>query len=1312
MPKSSCPHVITIGEWSPEDIAQKERRSSCETCGESEAGLWCCLHGDCGYVGCGEKRADHSAAHFSSNQEHSLMINLKSKRIWCHTCETEVYLDNNVPAPCRSSLNPDISESERPSDDLIQRPLGLAGLQNLGNTCYMNAALQALSNCPQLTRYFLNAPISPQVVRADGRTQNANLAVSYSKMIRQMWHERRPPYAVPSGVAYGIKSVCPVFRGAAQQDAQEFLRCFLDQLHDELKREYVPKRSAADDGGDEGVDRSAGLDPGQQHQRSTQPRKVRHECRGEQRRQRSRAQRHQPEEIADEDEEDIQALTVQSSSVLRGREEVRPGDEDDLEVKIDDEPVDIDESDDVDEEMPTSSYEETGRRERGVGSGSRKIGRQPPHGSADGRPQQDQHPHQHAHVHQQDNPEDDFETCDSGLSSEKSEASASDKNNIADNQRAYETSLCTLLMGELQKAIASAGVSTVSGGAAGVSAIDSKKPSVSYRSIISDVFDGRLLSSVQCFTCESISSTKEVFQDLSLPIPSRDHLERLHHVPPQSGDLSSASSTSSLNSLAAVQVHQQQSLSRQQGWMEWLFGWLWSWVWGPSVSLTDCLAAFFSADELKGDNMYSCGKCNKLRNGIKYSKLLELPEVLCIHLKRFRHELLFSTKISSRVSFPLEGLDMAPFTHPHARDEVTLYDLVAVICHHGTASSGHYTSYAKNEYDEQWYEFDDTYVSKVDPSVVATCEAYVLFYRKTSEEMVKRRDHAADLIDRSRCEQLDMSSPTFYISSRWVNRFNTFAEPGPIDNDEFVCPHGQLNPSVCDGDLVLFSQSVWEYLRETFKGGPAITSTERCPYCLDIQRVLLERRLATFAFNPGQQHQQQQHRQQTPTATGATPPGEDGDARQLQLSWSAAGGDPAVTCQLEPSGTLRRDRDVSPSSRSDKHVESAHLLHGALQSRGCPRAPQKTVDPMSGDFAADDEEPAPMDTSDTDEVKPQLRLQTLKLRQLFEQLKQDQKAKPDPTLADDEDEEVFSVERPASIAIDNLLDNVVFKMNSARVTDLLSVPSPASGAAITDIEQRNGEAHDGDSAFCSPMDSVNSRGLFKLPERRWVHCDRRAGIATLHSGDATAERHQFQHLCSEHVLTVCPRQEGRPGFRRGIHGNELLLQQAYLEKSAFAGQKGEKSLIIARKTTTTDRHRGCPVGTCPALPVYKKRLHRSKTKKSTPRNFLRDEFAFHLLDDLYFYQLCWLVSIFMAIYGSPVELSKGLRAAIRYRAYADGIALVQALRQGNGQAAQTIFYQGTSCDFDPGMLNMGPFSQPPRFCLHSECFTLGLKVND
>lgn len=32
----------------------------------------------------------------------------------------------------------------------------------------------------------------------------------------------------------------------------------------------------------------------------------------------------------------------------------------------------------------------------------------------------------------------------------------------------------------------------------------------------------------------------------------------------------------------------------------------------------------------------------------------------------------------------------------------------------------------------------------------------------------------------------------FYISREWLNKFNTFAEPGPISNHTFLCQHGGM----------------------------------------------------------------------------------------------------------------------------------------------------------------------------------------------------------------------------------------------------------------------------------------------------------------------------------------------------------------------------------------------------------------------------------------------------------------------------------------------------------------------------------------
>lgn len=99
-----------------------------------------------------------------------------------------------------------------PAEDLkdYQAP-GLVGLRNLGNTCYMNAALQALSNCPPLTEYMLNC-------RLPADPKYRTLALVYQKLTSDLWDDkRRPAYLVPYEILQAVRSLYPWFRGYQQQ---------------------------------------------------------------------------------------------------------------------------------------------------------------------------------------------------------------------------------------------------------------------------------------------------------------------------------------------------------------------------------------------------------------------------------------------------------------------------------------------------------------------------------------------------------------------------------------------------------------------------------------------------------------------------------------------------------------------------------------------------------------------------------------------------------------------------------------------------------------------------------------------------------------------------------------------------------------------------------------------------------------------------------------------------------------------------------------------------------------------------------------
>uniref|UniRef100_A0A8C4NRV9 Ubiquitin carboxyl-terminal hydrolase 4 n=1 Tax=Dicentrarchus labrax TaxID=13489 RepID=A0A8C4NRV9_DICLA len=124
---------------------------------------------------------------------------------------------------------------------------GLCGLSNLGNTCFMNSALQCLSNASPLTEYFLNDQYEAEINRENPLGMRGEIAEAYADLVKQMWLSRSS-YVAPRTFKTQVGRFAPQFSGYQQQDSQELLAFLLDGLHEDLnrvkKKPYLALRDA------------------------------------------------------------------------------------------------------------------------------------------------------------------------------------------------------------------------------------------------------------------------------------------------------------------------------------------------------------------------------------------------------------------------------------------------------------------------------------------------------------------------------------------------------------------------------------------------------------------------------------------------------------------------------------------------------------------------------------------------------------------------------------------------------------------------------------------------------------------------------------------------------------------------------------------------------------------------------------------------------------------------------------------------------------------------------------------------------------
>jgi len=126
------------------------------------------------------------------------------------------------------------------------------------------------------------------------------------------------------------------------------------------------------------------------------------------------------------------------------------------------------------------------------------------------------------------------------------------------------------------------------------------------------------------------------------------------------------------------------------------------------LTLDECLDEFEKDEILSENDTWYCPRCKEHRRASKKFDLWRTPDVLVIHLKRFSSSGWRRDKIDTTVDFPVENLDLTRRVLDKQNGKEEVYDLIAVDDHWGGLGGGHYTAFAKNFVDKEWYEYNGT----------------------------------------------------------------------------------------------------------------------------------------------------------------------------------------------------------------------------------------------------------------------------------------------------------------------------------------------------------------------------------------------------------------------------------------------------------------------------------------------------------------------------------------------------------------------------------------------------------------------------
>jgi len=104
-------------------------------------------------------------------------------------------------------------------------------MENLGNSCYFNTALQCLLHVPVLTNRFI----------LKGYSGDCVFTQEYNKLVDHVWVKKSKDVFSPKVILAEFQTLYPQFQGQQPNDVHEAVLCIIDIFEKSLDKEWIKK---------------------------------------------------------------------------------------------------------------------------------------------------------------------------------------------------------------------------------------------------------------------------------------------------------------------------------------------------------------------------------------------------------------------------------------------------------------------------------------------------------------------------------------------------------------------------------------------------------------------------------------------------------------------------------------------------------------------------------------------------------------------------------------------------------------------------------------------------------------------------------------------------------------------------------------------------------------------------------------------------------------------------------------------------------------------------------------------------------------